>query len=90
MKTFATFAAAAAFLCAPLSTSLAVDIINDDEAPYEVLITDDSDILTVLVESGGTVVDVCKSCTVEIDGADAVVAEDVDVVRIRDGILIVE
>ena len=90
MKTIATFAAAAAFLCAPLSTSLAVDIINDDETPYEVLVTDGSDTLAVPIEPGATVVDVCTSCTVEIDGADAVTAEDVDVVRIRDGSLILE
>ena len=90
MKKIAIFAAAAAFLCAPLSTSLAVDIVNDDETPYEVLVTDGSDTLTIPIGPGATAFDVCISCTVEIDGANAVAAEDVDVVRIRDGLLILE
>ena len=90
MKTLAIIAASAALFCAPISTALSVDIVNDDDVPYEVIVPDGGNTVTVPIGPGATVGNVCEYCIVEMDGAEPVSAEDKEVVRIRDGMLIKE
>ena len=90
MKIIATFAAVAALFVAPLSTALAVDIVNEDETPYEVLVTSGGDTMTIDIEPEATLGDVCDSCNLEIEGEEPISAEGKDVVRIRDGMLSIE
>ena len=90
MKIIATFAAVAALFVAPLSTALAVDIVNDDEMPYEVLVTSGGTTTAIDIEAEATTGDVCDSCSLEIEGEEPISAEGKDVVRIRDGMLSIE
>ena len=90
VKTIATIAAAAVLFCAPISAAVAVDIVNDDGVPYDVHVSEGGDTVVVSIKLGATVNNVCEYCIVEMDGAEPVSAEDTEIVRIREGILIKE
>ena len=78
-------AAVAVFVLASLTEAGAVDIVNDDDSPYVLLV--DTGEVAKEVEVGGnqTVTGVCEACVVQIGDDDIVEAEGDQIVKIKGG-----
>jgi hypothetical protein len=63
----------------------AVDVVNEDEETYELVISEGSMSRTLILEGWGTVDNVCEACTIEIDGVGEIDAIEDEVVVIKDG-----
>lgn len=77
-----------AFLCCGLAATpaLAVDLVNADDRPHRLQVVEWGEAHEFVIAPGMTLSDVCLVCTVKMaEGTGAVVAEDNDIVVIRQG-----
>jgi len=74
----------------PASGSLAVDILNEDKAPYTLRIWDESAEREINIQPGEWLTDICGNCSIALEEQDAVEAENDDLVVIREGTLLNE
>ncbi|GAB6054439.1 hypothetical protein JCM17960_32590 [Magnetospira thiophila] len=76
-------AGAVALLASP---ALAIDIINEDAVPYEVMLDNGTEVKTVTINAGETLANACESCSVTV-GESSLDAQGVAVVVIKDGVV---
>ena len=65
--------------------ALAVDVINEDAEPYDLIVNDAGQEKQLTIESGATLSEVCVKCSLEMDTGDVIEADEGDVVVIKDG-----
>ncbi len=77
------------FSILPLSVRAAT-IKNTDNKPYSLLVKQENRNFYVLIDSNGTIVDLCQSCIVEVVGFSLLDIESEQNLFIRNGILTVQ
>ncbi len=77
------------FSVLPLSVNAAT-IKNTDNKPYSLLVKQEDKSFHVLIDSKGTIIDLCSFCTVEVVGFSLLDIEDEAKLFIRNGILTVQ
>ena len=86
LKTYLASLGLAALLSAvPFAYASAVDVVNEDETDYTLIVNDGDREQEVLIGSGVRLEDVCTSCTIEVEGVGEIEADEMDVVHIRGG-----
>lgn len=63
--------------------ALAVDLINEDEVAYDVLIEEADSKRTLSLRPGESVPDICRSCDITVDGIGTISTQHGDTIIIR-------
>ncbi len=74
------------FCFLPLSARAAT-IRNLDNKSYSLLVKQEDKTFQVVIDSNGTIVDLCSFCTIEVIGFSLLDVEDIPRLVIRDGVL---
>ena len=83
MTKFVTVLAALAVVM-PFASAHAVDVINEDDAAYPLIIADTAGERDTVVEAAATLSGVCESCAIYLND-EMIEAEGTQVVRIKGG-----
>ncbi|MEL0019977.1 MAG: hypothetical protein VW709_08865 [Rickettsiales bacterium] len=63
----------------------AVDVVNEDQVPYEIVVQDDNGLRVLEISPGQSLKNICVSCALTIPTDEPLEAQDKDIVLIKDG-----
>lgn len=87
MRTIATVAATMAFLFTQASSVLAVDLVNEDDVDYTVIIEEGGKDTVIEIGADEAIEGVCDECAVRFPGEDGFKSFETDVITIRNGVM---
>ena len=85
MKAFAAAAGLNMLVAMPVSDAFAVDVVNEDKNPYQLVIMDDYGQRSVEIQAGQSLRNLCSACAVTIETDDPLEAHGTETVLIKDG-----
>lgn len=85
MKARLVAAGVVALVALPADAAFAVDVVNHDRNPYQVVVLDDSGQRTLEILAGQSLRNICSACSITIETDDPIEAKGPEAVLIKDG-----